>query len=124
MGALGNAPPLVGRQFVLRFGKVDATPDLHEVGPITAQVTAVGLEGSPPSERITARVVAPPAVEKLTVSVAARYESEPIAVALGGAVVTVEAFLTDEGGRAVAGGIATLNFLPETAGAHASDSSA
>jgi hypothetical protein len=111
----------VGRTVTVTFGKADATPDLHEVGPILARVTKVALEGSPPSERITAAVVAPPALEGLTVALALRYEDEPISDAEAGGAVTVEAFITDAGGRAVAGGIGTLRFAGEP---HASPSSA
>jgi hypothetical protein len=101
---------LVGRTLTLTFEEVDATPDLHEVGPVRARVTAVVLEGSPPSEKIAALVQSPPDMEGLAVALSARYEGEPLAAAEKGAWVTVEAFFTDKGGRAVAGGIGSATF--------------
>jgi hypothetical protein len=89
---------------------VDATPDLHEMGAVRARVTAVTLEGSPPSEKIAATVVSPPEMAGLKVALAARYEGEPLAAAEAGAWVTVEAFFTDGAGRAVAGGIGSATF--------------
>ena len=102
----------MGRTVTLTFTPEDATPDLHEMGTIHARVTAVALEGSPPSEKVTAQVTAPPAMAGLTVALAARYEGEPIAAAEKGAWVTVEAFFTDKGGRAVAGGIGSATVAP------------
>ena len=102
----------MGRTVTLTFEAVDATPDLHEMGPVTAKVTAVALEGSPPSEKLTARVVSPAAMEGLTVALAQRYEGEPVAAAEKGAWVTVEAFFTDAAGKAVAGGLGSMTFAP------------
>lgn len=112
---MAHTSPLVGRLLTLTFEAVDATPDLHEMGPVTAKVTAVALEGSPPSEKITASVVGPAAMKGLTVALSARYEGEPFADAEKGAWVTVEAFFTDGGARAVGGGIGSLTFAPQKA---------
>jgi len=109
---MSGPSPLIGRTVTITFEAVDATPDLHEMGPVTARVTAVALEGSPPSEKLTAAVVGPPAMEGLRVALSARYEGEPLAAALKGAWVTVEAFFTDASGRAVAGGIGSATFAP------------
>lgn len=100
----------VGRDLRLKFTSENATPDLHEMGEVAAQVTRVELEGAPPSEKITAKVESPSTMNGLTVALRARYEGESLAAALQGAWVTVEAFFTDAGGRAVAGGIGTMTF--------------
>lgn len=109
---MAKAHRLVGRTLTLTFEGVDATPDLHEVGPVRARVIAVVLEGSPPSENFSALVLSPKDMEGLSVALKARYEGEPMAAAEKGAWVTVEAFFTDQGGRAVAGGIGAATFEP------------
>src|ERR1700675_3950882 len=75
---------IVGLHIVLGFDAVDATPHLHEQGPITVRVTGVAFEGSPPTEKITALVLSPPEMVGLSVTLETRYEGEPIATALAG----------------------------------------
>ena len=103
---------MVGRRVLLRFGTDDATVDLHEQGEISATVTAVTLEGSPPSEKIIARVTAPSPMVGLTVTLETRYEGEPLERALSGSAVAVTAFFTNASGKAVAGGLGTAAFAP------------
>lgn len=101
---------LVGKVFELRFDAVDATPDLHEMGPVEAKVEAVALEGSPPTPRITAKVLSPSLMRGLRVTASLRYEGETLEMALGGKPVGATVAFEDRGGRAVGGGLGTLAF--------------
>ncbi len=101
---------LEGRELELRFGAHDATPDLHEFGAVRARVEEATPEGSPPTPKIKALVLSPPAMEGLTARLRLRYEGETVEQALEGAPVTVSVLLEDAKGRAVGGGLAAMVF--------------
>ena len=101
---------IVGKTVELRFESVDATPDLHEFGAITARVTKATPEGSPPAPRIEAAILSPALMRGLVAKASLRYEGETLEAALQGTAVGVTVTFEDKGGRAVAGGLGTLAF--------------
>lgn len=108
--APSDGKSLVGRELELRFGPHDATPDLHEFGAVRVRVEEAVPEGSPPTPKIKARVLAPGPMAGLSADLRLRYEGETVEQALGGIPVTVSVLLEDAGGRAVGGGLAAMVF--------------
>jgi len=108
--ALSGVQSLIGRELELRFGPNDATPDLHEFGAVRARVEEAVPEGSPPTPKIKARVLAPGPMAGLSADLRLRYEGETVEQALGGTPVTVSVLLADGQGRAVGGGLAAMVF--------------
>jgi hypothetical protein len=114
-----GAEALVGRRVQLVFDGRDATPDLGDEGPVVAAVTAVDPDAQVGGPLLEATVEAPPLLKGLRLRAWARYEDEPLRSCLEGRAPTVNASIEAEGGRAVAGGLATLTALPHAPGTSA-----
>jgi hypothetical protein len=106
--SLSDAQRLVGKRVRIVFDAVDSTPDLPDVGPLTARIVAMEAAQGAAGPRLVGRVESPPELLGLTAIAEIRYEEESLASALQGRPVTVNAFLEDSAKKALAGGIATM----------------
>ena len=102
---------LAGRRVRLAFDPRDSTPDLAAGGPVEATVETVRDDPAVGGPLIEGTVEAPTLLRGLAFRAWARYEDEPLEACLSGGAATVNASIEAPGGRAVAGGLASLTLV-------------